>query len=79
VSDAPASSIILVGDLCQLPPVKDKPLYAGNTTDPGGYWWPPTYSTWTHTIFSFIFSVSLIVAQFTISRSSSVPEILELF
>jgi hypothetical protein len=25
-------SIILVGDLGQLPPVRDKPLYAGNTT-----------------------------------------------
>jgi hypothetical protein len=26
--------------------------------DPGGYWWPPTYSTWTPTIASFSFSVS---------------------
>ena len=34
--------------------------------DPGGYWWPPTYSTWTPTIVYFIFPVSLIVAQFTI-------------
>jgi hypothetical protein len=25
--------------------------------DPGGYWWPPTYSTWTPTIASFSFSV----------------------
>jgi pentatricopeptide repeat protein len=47
--------------------------------DPGGYWWPPTYSTWTHTIVSFSFSVSLIVAQFTIFSSSSGPELLELF
>ena len=37
--------------------------------DPGGYWWPPTYSTWTPTIVSFSFSVSLIVAQFTIFGS----------
>jgi hypothetical protein len=26
--------------------------------DPGGYWWPPTYSTWTPTIASFSFSFS---------------------
>ena len=25
--------------------------------DPGGYWWPPAYSTWAPTIFSFSFSV----------------------
>jgi hypothetical protein len=37
--------------------------------DPGGYWWPPTYSTWIPTIVSFSFSVSLIVAQFTIFGS----------
>ena len=37
--------------------------------DPGGYWWPPTYSTWTPTIVSFIFLVFLIVAQFTIFGS----------
>jgi hypothetical protein len=36
--------------------------------DPGGYWWPPAYSTWAHTIVSFSFPVSLIVAQFTIFR-----------
>ena len=30
--------------------------------DPGGYWWPPTYSTWTPTIVSFSFPISLIVA-----------------
>jgi hypothetical protein len=47
-------------------------------TDPGGYWWPLAYSTWTHTIVSFSFSVSLIVAQFTIFRSSSGPELPEL-
>jgi hypothetical protein len=34
--------------------------------DPGGYWWPPTYSTWTPTIASFSFSV---FAQFTIFSS----------
>ena len=34
--------------------------------DQGGYWWPPTYSTWTPTIFFFSFPISLIVAQFTI-------------
>ena len=37
--------------------------------DRGGYWWPPTYSTWTPTIISFNFPVSLIVAQFTIFGS----------
>jgi hypothetical protein len=47
--------------------------------DPGGYWWPPTYSTWMHTIVSFSFSVSLIVAQFTIFSSSSGLELPELF
>jgi hypothetical protein len=36
--------------------------------DSGGYWWPSAYSTWTHTIVSFSFSVSLTVAQFTIPR-----------
>jgi hypothetical protein len=45
-------------------------------SDPGGYWWPPTYSTWTPTIASFSFSVS---AQFTIFSSFSGPELLELF
>lgn len=34
--------------------------------DPGGYWWLFAYSTWTTTIVSFNFSVSLILAQFTI-------------
>ena len=34
--------------------------------DPGGYWWPPAYSTWIPSIVSFSFPVSLIVAQFTI-------------
>ena len=37
--------------------------------DPGGYWWPPTYSSWTPTIVSFSFPVSLIVVQFTIFGS----------
>ena len=49
------------------------------TIYPGGYWWPPTYSAWTPTIFSFIFSVSLIVAQFTIFSSFSGPELPEPF
>jgi hypothetical protein len=44
--------------------------------DPGGYWWPPTYSTWTPTIASFSFSVS---AQFTIFSSFSGPELPEPF
>ena len=37
--------------------------------DPRGYWWPPTYSSWTPTIVPFSFPVSLIVAQFTIFGS----------
>ena len=41
----------------------------GSPDDPGGYWWPPTYSTWTPTIVSFSFPISLIVAQFTIFGS----------
>jgi hypothetical protein len=44
--------------------------------DPGGYWWPPTYSTWTPTIVSFSFSVS---AQFTIFSSFSGRELPESF
>ena len=47
--------------------------------DPTGYWWPPAYSTWTPTIVSFSFSVSLIVAQFTIFGSFSGPELPEPF
>jgi hypothetical protein len=47
--------------------------------DPGGYWGPPAYSTWTHTIVSFGFLVSLIVAQFTIFSSFSGPELPEQF
>jgi hypothetical protein len=47
--------------------------------DPGGYWWPTSYSTWTHTIVSFSFSVSLIVAQFTIFSSFLGPELPEPF
>jgi len=31
-------------------------------SDPSGYWWPPSKSTWTPTIVSFSISVSLIVA-----------------
>ena len=34
--------------------------------DPGGYWWPPTYSTWTPPLF---LSVFLIVEQFIIFGS----------
>ena len=37
-----------------------------NHDDPGGYLWPPTYSSWTPTIVSFSFPVSLIIEQFTI-------------
>jgi hypothetical protein len=44
--------------------------------DPGGYWWPPTYSTWTPTIASFSF---LVFAQFTIFSSFLGPELLEPF
>ena len=40
--------------------------------DLGGYWWPPTYSSWTPTTISFSFLVSLIVAQFTIFGSFQV-------
>ena len=40
--------------------------------DLGGYWWPPTYSTWGPTIVSFIFLVS---AQLTIFNSFSGPEL----
>ena len=25
---------------------------SGGTTDPGGYWWPPTYSTGSKTVIS---------------------------
>jgi hypothetical protein len=49
------------------------------TTDPGRYWWPLAYSTWTPTIVSFGFSVSLIVAQFTIFGNFYGPELLEPF
>jgi hypothetical protein len=51
----------------------------GVRNDPSGYWWPPTYSTWTPTIISFSFSISLIVAQFTIFGSFSSPELPEPF
>ena len=34
--------------------------------DPNGYWWPPTYSIWTHTIRSFNFSVSTQLTIFSI-------------
>ena len=40
--------------------------------DPGGYWWPLAYSTWTPTIVSFNFLVSFIVAQFTMFGSFGV-------
>jgi hypothetical protein len=58
---------------------RDNIKYYNPTIDPGGYWWPPAYYTWTHTIVSFIFLVSLIVAQFTIFSSSSGLELPELF
>ena len=38
-------------------------------TDPRGYWWPTTYCSWTPTIVSFSFPISLIVGQFTIFGS----------
>ena len=47
--------------------------------DPGGYWWPPTYSSWTPTTISFSFPVSLIVAQFTILGSFRGPKLPEPF
>jgi hypothetical protein len=47
-----------------------------NKVDPGGYWWPPTYSTWTPTIAYFSFSVS---TQFAIFSSFSGPELPEPF
>lgn len=47
--------------------------------DPSGCWWPPSYSTWNTTTVSFSFSVSLIVAQFTIFGIFSGPKLLELF
>ena len=47
--------------------------------DPGGYWWPPAYSTWTPTIVSFNFLVSLIVAQLTFYGSFLGPELPESF
>ena len=46
------------------------------SSDPGGYWWPPAYSTWGPTIVSFIFSVS---AQLTIFSTFSGRELLEPF
>ena len=36
------------------------------SSDPGGYWWPHTYFSWTPTTISFSFPVSLIVAKFSI-------------
>jgi len=47
--------------------------------DLSGYWWPPAKSTWTPTIVSFSFPVSLIVAQFTIFSSFLGPKHLESF
>ena len=46
------------------------------TLYPGGYWWPPAYSTWGPTIVSFIF---LVLAQLTIFSNFSGPELPELF
>jgi hypothetical protein len=36
---------------------EDDMLLIGNNKeiDPGGYWWPPSYFTWTPTIASFSF------------------------
>ena len=47
--------------------------------DPGGCWWPPTYPIWTPATVSFSFSVSVIVAQFTIFSRFSGPELLDPF
>jgi len=54
-------------------------LYFSLHGDPGVYWWPSTKSTWTSTIVSFNFSVSLIVAQFIIFSSFSSLELPALF
>ena len=43
--------------------------------DPNGCWWPPSYPIWTLTTVSFSFSVSLIIAQFTIFSSFSGPKL----
>ena len=43
--------------------------------DLGGCWWPPAYPTWTPTTVSFSFSISLIIAQFTIFGSFLGPEL----
>jgi hypothetical protein len=47
--------------------------------DLGGYRWPPAYSTWNPIIVSFCFLVTLIVAQFTIFRIFSGPQLSEPF
>jgi hypothetical protein len=54
-------------------------LFESLQTDPGGYWCPLAYSTWTSTIVSFNFLVSLIVAQFTIFGNFSYRELPDLF
>ena len=47
-------------------PTLPEPFWGLN--DLGGYWWPPTYSTWGPTIFSFSFSVSAQLTTFSIFR-----------
>lgn len=51
----------------------------GGRNDPSGFWWPLIYPTWIPTTVFFSFSVSLIVAQFTIFSSFSGPELPEPF
>jgi len=66
----------------RLPPQQAPTCYLSSYNlkgDLGGCWWPPAYSTWTPTIISFSFSVSLIVAQYTIFYSFSGPELPEPF
>lgn len=62
--------------LLRLNPEGSTPDY---TFDPSGYLCPPAYSTWTPIIFSFIFSVSLIVEKFTIFGIFSGNELLDSF
>jgi len=57
----------LTNESCHLEPLIN--------SDPGGCWWPPTYPIWTPTTVSFNFSVSLIIAQFTIFNSFLGPKL----
>ena len=51
----------------------------GGRSDLGWCSWPTMYSTWTPTTISFSFSISLIIAQFTIFSNFWSPEIFEPF